>query len=139
MVPQVFEILGKLPVPMGDVRGVEEMLVAEVVDGDQRLVRDPDDAARVAFYRQLNERLDAIPGVEAAGIGFPLPMGRGNFFLAYYVQGRPAPACTVSPLGPVNTSSVIAASPASSTRASWRSGPDSGRRPRTAQCSPAAR
>jgi putative ABC transport system permease protein len=52
----------------------------------------PDDAARVDFYRRLNERLDAIPGVTTAGIGFPLPMGRGNFFLAYSVQGRPVPA-----------------------------------------------
>ncbi len=51
----------------------------------------PDDAAQHAFYRRLQERLETVPGVEEAGIGFPLPLGSGNFFLAYYLQGRPAP------------------------------------------------
>src|SRR5204862_3997517 len=32
MLPQVFEIIGKLAIPVRDVRGVEKMVVADVVD-----------------------------------------------------------------------------------------------------------
>ena len=59
----------------------------------------PEDADREAFYRRLGERLDAIPGVEAAGAGFPLPLSGGNYFLTYYVEGRPEPPPQESPSG----------------------------------------
>ncbi|HUP41921.1 MAG TPA: ADOP family duplicated permease, partial [Thermoanaerobaculia bacterium] len=56
-----------------------------------------DDAARAPFYRELRERLEAIPGVEAAGAGFPLPLSGGNYFLSFGIEGRPAPPPQDSP------------------------------------------
>ncbi|MEM8959945.1 MAG: ABC transporter permease [Acidobacteriota bacterium] len=48
-----------------------------------------DDESRFAFYRQLWERLEAIPGVEHASTGTSLPLtGRNNIF-AFYVEGTP--------------------------------------------------
>jgi len=57
----------------------------------------PDDAARAPFYRQLLERLEAVPGVEAAGAGFPLPLSGGGYFLSFGIEGRPAPPPQDSP------------------------------------------
>jgi predicted permease len=51
----------------------------------------PGDPELDSFYRRLGERLAAIPGVESAGAGFPLPLSGGNYFLSYYVEGRPEP------------------------------------------------
>ena len=41
----------------------------------------PDDAARAAFFRRAVERAASLPGVEAAGAGFPLPLSGANYFL----------------------------------------------------------
>ncbi|MGD2116609.1 MAG: ABC transporter permease, partial [Acidobacteriota bacterium] len=57
----------------------------------------PDENDRAAFYRALTERVAALPGVEAAGAGFPLPLGGSNFILDFAVEGRPAPEPNQSP------------------------------------------
>ncbi len=57
----------------------------------------PDDASQAAFYERLSERLRAIPGVEASGTGFPLPLGGSSYVLSFAVEGRPAPAPNQSP------------------------------------------
>lgn len=58
----------------------------------------PEDADRAAFYHRLTERLAAIPGVETAGAGFPLPLGGGGYFLAYFIEGRPVPPAQEAPV-----------------------------------------
>jgi putative ABC transport system permease protein len=47
----------------------------------------PEDAQRVAFFRQLLEKVGALPGVQAAGATNPLPMA-GDTVYAFVVQGR---------------------------------------------------
>jgi putative ABC transport system permease protein len=47
----------------------------------------PEDAQRVAFFRQLLEKINALPGVEAAGASNSIPM-EGDMVLAFEVQGR---------------------------------------------------
>jgi putative ABC transport system permease protein len=64
------------------------VLTAQVSLPDARY---PDDIARAPFYRQLRERLEALPGVEAAGAGFPLPLSGAGYFLAFGIEGREAP------------------------------------------------
>ncbi len=49
----------------------------------------PDAAVRAGFYRQLQERLESVPGVEVGGAGFPLPLGGHAYFLSFGVEGRP--------------------------------------------------
>lgn len=51
----------------------------------------PDEARRRAFFDALLERLNAVPGVERAGMIQTLPM-RGNYFLSFDVVGRPPAA-----------------------------------------------
>jgi predicted permease len=46
----------------------------------------------VSFYRQLEERIAAEPGVEAVGSAFGPPLGRGDLFGDVRVEGRPEPA-----------------------------------------------
>ena len=46
---------------------------------------------RIDFYRQLTERLKALPGVEAAGAGVNLPLGASDYGIgrAFVPEGRP--------------------------------------------------
>ncbi|MCG3163963.1 MAG: hypothetical protein JMDDDDMK_05422 [Acidobacteria bacterium] len=64
------------------------------------------DEQRIAFWRQLTERLRAVPGVEAASVASGLPLGNNGWQTSFTVEGRPAPppgqtplmeACLVSP------------------------------------------
>jgi putative ABC transport system permease protein len=50
----------------------------------------PEPHNRIAFYDDLLGRLDALPGVRAAGMVQALPM-RGSYVLAFTIQGRAAP------------------------------------------------
>ncbi|MBF5046485.1 ABC transporter permease [Aggregicoccus sp. 17bor-14] len=50
-----------------------------------------DEARQTAFYRQVLERLSALPGVERAGAVLTLPFGRDNIGLTLNVEGRPPP------------------------------------------------
>jgi len=51
------------------------------------VVEYPDTVSRIAFYEQLLERLDAIPGVEAATLSDGLPAS-GNGTRTFEVEGR---------------------------------------------------
>ena len=44
---------------------------------------------RYAFYRQLVQRLSALPGVQSASAGWPLPMSTNHGDLAFNIAGRP--------------------------------------------------
>jgi predicted permease len=48
-----------------------------------------EDAQRVRFYRSLEERLAAVPGVEAVGATVGLPLTNVFFDLSFEVAGRP--------------------------------------------------
>jgi putative ABC transport system permease protein len=54
-------------------------------------VKYPDAKRQVVFYRTLEERLRAIPGVQDAGFLYPLPLSGSDLILAFTVAGRPAP------------------------------------------------
>jgi putative ABC transport system permease protein len=66
----------------------EGVLTAELSLPDSRYRDEPQ---VVAFYRDLVPQLRALPGVRAAGAGFPLPLGGSNFVLALTLEGRPEP------------------------------------------------
>ncbi|MEX2283912.1 MAG: ABC transporter permease [Gemmatimonadota bacterium] len=55
--------------------------------------RYPDNAAEAGFYRQVVDRLSAIPGVEGATVSSALPLGGGGFYLGrvFVAEGRPQP------------------------------------------------
>ncbi len=48
-------------------------------------------ARQVEFYAALQRRLEALPGVIAAGSAVTLPIGGDDFGTGYYVEGRPTP------------------------------------------------
>jgi putative ABC transport system permease protein len=76
------------------IQGVSPGFEAEGVYTAQVSLPDagyPEDADRAAFYGRLTERLAAVPGVEAAGAGYPLPLSGGAYFLTFGIEGRPAP------------------------------------------------
>jgi putative ABC transport system permease protein len=61
---------------------------------------------RIEFWKQLTERLRAVPGVEAASVASGLPLGNNGWQTSFTIEGRPAPppgqtplmeACLVSP------------------------------------------
>jgi putative ABC transport system permease protein len=61
---------------------------------------------RVVFFRQVVDRIAALPGVEAVGIVGSLPLGGGPFPLApVTIEGRPPEA------GPLNASEINFATP----------------------------
>jgi putative ABC transport system permease protein len=49
-------------------------------------------AERVVFYRSLLERAAAVPGVKAAGLASPLPMGGDQWVTSVEPEGRPKAA-----------------------------------------------
>jgi putative ABC transport system permease protein len=55
-----------------------------------------DEAARLAFYQQLVERVGALPGVQAAGVTQSFPIV-ADYLLTLEIQGRPAAAPGESP------------------------------------------
>ncbi|MGC1687181.1 MAG: ABC transporter permease [Candidatus Acidiferrales bacterium] len=44
-----------------------------------------------AFFRQLSERMRALPGVESASTGVPLPFSDAVIRTSYQIDGRPVP------------------------------------------------
>ncbi len=50
-----------------------------------------DEPQVAAFYRELVPELSAIPGVQRAGAGFPLPLSGSNYILSLVVEGKPEP------------------------------------------------
>ncbi len=53
-----------------------------------------EDSRRVEFFRELTTRLQALPGVEAAGAGLNLPLGASNYLIGrgFIPDGRPMTA-----------------------------------------------
>jgi putative ABC transport system permease protein len=51
--------------------------------------RYKEDADRLAFYRQLIAKLQALPGVQSATAAFPLPLSGSNITLTFDIEGRP--------------------------------------------------
>jgi putative ABC transport system permease protein len=47
------------------------------------------DVARVQFVHDVEDQLEALPGVEAAGTTSIFPSSRGNFLAAIEIEGRP--------------------------------------------------
>jgi predicted permease len=41
------------------------------------------------FYRQVLDRLNAVPGVESAAAAVPLPLSGSNFTISFTIEGRP--------------------------------------------------
>jgi predicted permease len=52
-------------------------------------LRQYDEARSQLFYKQLLDRVRAIPGVVSAGTGRYLPIGFGNGVLQFFIEGRP--------------------------------------------------
>lgn len=55
--------------------------------------------ARLAVYRQLEERLGRLPGVERIALVSHLPLGGSENVSYFFVEGRPAPQPGQEPLG----------------------------------------
>ncbi len=49
------------------------------------------DGRSVAFYQQTLERVQALPGVEAAATVYPVPLSGKQGFSAFRIEGRPSP------------------------------------------------
>jgi putative ABC transport system permease protein len=60
---------------------------------------------QIAFYRGLLERVRALPGVEQAGLIYPLPLGDSDLVFAFSVAGRPAPPPNAVPNANARTAS----------------------------------
>ena len=56
-------------------------------------------AQQVQFYEDLQRRLEALPGVIAAGSAVTLPIGGDDFGTGYLVEGRPMPRPGYEPHG----------------------------------------
>jgi putative ABC transport system permease protein len=63
----------------------------------------PDAKRQIVFYRELLERVRALPGVDQAGFLFPLPLGGNKMILAFSVAGRPDPPPNAVPSTNVRT------------------------------------
>jgi len=92
-------------------RGVDRMLATEtgwdhhsllqgVINLPQAKYTSP--AQTYQFYRQLQERLAALPGVENVTIGYTLPVFQFLTSRSYVVEGRAPPAAGREPLANVN-------------------------------------
>jgi predicted permease len=57
-----------------------------------------DDAETVAFYRGLEERLTALPGVVSAGMGSGSPLGRSHTSISFTIPGKPPPTRETQPV-----------------------------------------
>jgi putative ABC transport system permease protein len=70
-----------------------------------RLTSYNSDSLIANFYRELTERLRALPGVTGATIGSALPLGGGGFYLgrAYLAEGWAQPPAGPEVIGPWNT------------------------------------
>jgi putative ABC transport system permease protein len=51
--------------------------------------RYPDERRRADFFRAALERLASLPGAQAAGAVFPLPMGGDRLIFSFGIEGRP--------------------------------------------------
>ncbi len=49
----------------------------------------PEESQQAAFFQQLIERAENLPGVQAAGAGHVVPLSGSDFVLAFEIDGRP--------------------------------------------------
>jgi putative ABC transport system permease protein len=68
------------------------------------MARFEEQLKRASLVERLNERLQALPGVEAAGATHRLPMSGEGFNLGFEIEGRPSP-------GPFQAAEVTAVTP----------------------------
>lgn len=66
----------------------------------------PEQEDQIAFYRELFERVEAVPGVSSGGAVFPMPLTGSGFSLQFFIEGRPRP-----PLNQEPGSNIRAAAP----------------------------
>ncbi len=66
----------------------EGVLTAEIVLRSKEYANDEQ---RIAFTRELLDRLQAIPGVESADTVVPLPLTGFDYIQVFHVEGRPEP------------------------------------------------
>lgn len=93
------------------IRGFNRLLEREI-GWDQRSVlqgvlslpasRYPEPAQSYAFYTQLQERLEALPGVESVALGWTLPLFQFLTNRVYVVEGRELPPAGREPIASVN-------------------------------------
>jgi putative ABC transport system permease protein len=62
------------------------VLTADVSVSDKKY---PENAQRTAFYHEALERMAAIPGVQAVGVVYPLPLGGSFIAFTFDIGGRP--------------------------------------------------
>ena len=55
------------------------------------------DERRVQFYQELSSRLEALPGVDSAGVGLSIPMLGSNWTSIFLVSDQPVPPRTKLP------------------------------------------
>ena len=51
----------------------------------------PEEYQQAAFFKEVVERVEALPGVRCAGSVTTLPMSGGNLVYGFTIEGRPAP------------------------------------------------
>ena len=66
----------------------EGVLVAEL---DLPESRYTEDEQQIAFYDQLYQRLETLPGVRSVGGVLPMPLTGSGFMLVFQVEGEPIP------------------------------------------------
>ena len=64
----------------------ESVLTAEI---SLPRAKYPDERKVAAFHDQLLSRLEALPGVEAVGLGSSLPLGGTNADTSFFIDGQP--------------------------------------------------
>ncbi|HEX9728297.1 MAG TPA: ABC transporter permease [Gemmatimonadales bacterium] len=65
--------------------------------------RYPDDARRVSFYRDLTERLEAVPGITSAGATSKLPLDGAWIGTSYLLGGEPDPGPGARPVADIRS------------------------------------
>lgn len=63
----------------------EHVLTFRVVMPEQRYAQ----AKRLAFYRELFDKLQAVPGVQSVSGAFPMPLVNGDIHISFTVEGHP--------------------------------------------------
>jgi predicted permease len=66
----------------------KNVLTANMNAPEERYPRE----RRIQFYQELMPRLEALPGVQSASAGFPLPLSTGNITISFTIEGRPVPS-----------------------------------------------
>jgi hypothetical protein len=49
-------------------------------------------SARASTYREIVERVETLPGVEAVALSTTIPLNEGQLSLEFLIEGRPRPA-----------------------------------------------